>query len=179
MTFHKHDVRLSLTNKGACPVTISSISISWPAANGKLKEVELDGHEIFDHDRMPTSTVINSGWKGSASKRTIKAGHTEVLEFEFDKTASTKASLYTIQVQFAEGCTVKYPAGPIAAGSTEEVLLEGAQPTEFALFQNYPNPFNPSTNIGFTVPQSGFATMKVYNVLGQEVATLFEGNADA
>jgi hypothetical protein len=50
---------------------------------------------------------------------------------------------------------------------------------KFVLAQNYPNPFNPSTVIEFVVPQSGFATMKVYNVLGQEVATLFEGNADA
>jgi hypothetical protein len=50
---------------------------------------------------------------------------------------------------------------------------------KFVLAQNYPNPFNPSTVIEFVVPQSGFATMKVCNVLGQEVATVFEGNAQA
>ena len=47
------------------------------------------------------------------------------------------------------------------------------------LAQNYPNPFNPSTVIEFVVPMSGHATMTVYNVLGQEVASLFEGNAEA
>jgi hypothetical protein len=52
-------------------------------------------------------------------------------------------------------------------------------PDEFVLAQNYPNPFNPSTVIEFVVPQSGFAVLKVYNVLGQQVATLFEGNAEA
>ena len=45
--------------------------------------------------------------------------------------------------------------------------------------QNYPNPFNPSTNIQFTVPADGRATLKVYNAIGQLVATLFDGVAKA
>jgi hypothetical protein len=45
------------------------------------------------------------------------------------------------------------------------------------LYQNYPNPFNPSTTIQFDIAGDAFVTLKVYNVLGQEVTTLFDHEA--
>ena len=45
-------------------------------------------------------------------------------------------------------------------------------PTEYSLYQNYPNPFNPSTTIKYAVPKLSFVTIKIYDLLGSEVATL-------
>jgi hypothetical protein len=50
--------------------------------------------------------------------------------------------------------------------------VEATMPGEFRMSQNYPNPFNPATTIEFALPQDAFATLKVYDMLGREVATI-------
>ena len=48
-------------------------------------------------------------------------------------------------------------------------------PDQFHLYQNYPNPFNPTTKISYQIPETGFVSIKVYDVLGNNIATLING----
>ena len=62
---------------------------------------------------------------------------------------------------------------PFAPGEPNDV------PKAFALQQNYPNPFNPTTTIQYSIARAGNVELKVYNLLGQEITTLFQGQQDA
>jgi len=59
------------------------------------------------------------------------------------------------------------------------VEVNVTNPLTFALSQNYPNPFNPTTVISYSVPQESFVSLKVYNILGKEVASLVSNQVEA
>ncbi|MBU0509106.1 T9SS type A sorting domain-containing protein [bacterium] len=61
--------------------------------------------------------------------------------------------------------------GTVAASLSDHV---GAV-TEYALYQNYPNPFNPTTTIAFDLAEAGEVTLTIYNLQGQEIATIIRG----
>jgi len=63
--------------------------------------------------------------------------------------------------------------------SVDDLLDGSSLPTELELTQNYPNPFNPSTTIAFMLPQAGQVRMEVFNILGQNVASILDDYLEA
>ena len=62
------------------------------------------------------------------------------------------------------------PVWPYSSVTVTEIIR--TIPEKFVLHQNYPNPFNPTTTIDYQIPNSGLVILKVYDLLGKEVATV-------
>ncbi len=92
--------------------------------------------------------------------------------------ANQNGEAFGLFVALANGSVVELPQlyGDEAQNALNKVMDENNEQvsvvSDFSLEQNYPNPFNPSTSIKFTVPTSEFVSLKVYDVLGNEVTTL-------
>jgi hypothetical protein len=99
----------------------------------------------------------------------IASGYTSTYDVAFD----SKGFVYS---QSFFGWTVekwKYN-GTLPTIATSVERTSGNVPESFALMQNYPNPFNPSTVVEFSVVQSGHVSLKVFDLLGREVALLVD-----
>ena len=79
-----------------------------------------------------------------------------------------------ISISFDPGNWILKTVNSVVTGAETEIT-----PAAFSLEQNYPNPFNPSTSIKFTLAKKGSTTLKLYDVLGNEVATIVNGELEA
>jgi hypothetical protein len=95
---------------------------------------------------------------------------------------SAPAGSFNVYYAFALGANEQAMLANIAAAEAKyQGLITSVDPIEssvdgFSLGQNHPNPFKQSTTISYQVPDDGFVSLKVYNVVGSEVATLVNSN---
>lgn len=156
---------IQLASFGASVVRDNDVEVTWKT----LSETNNYGFEIYRRRASGDSTADSS----QSRKIGFVKGHGTTLAPQsytlVDQSVGFGRYFYQVKQLDLDGNSKVYPETDVAVG---------AAPGKFVLVQNYPNPFNPNTMIEFAVPQNGPATMKVYDVLGQEVATLFHGNAE-
>jgi len=154
---------LAPNQTGSYTVTISNgtgkgVGVDIAASTGTLANsdsfLKVSGSELTQPSKQTTST-------GS-------------YVFNFKYTAPATEGMQTL---YATGCSSKAQwnfAQNFAVNITNATGVFGGEGgiKSFELYPNYPNPFNPSTQIQYQIPVNAFVTIKVYNVLGNEVETL-------
>ncbi len=150
---------------GTCTVTIQD-DVGGAVANAT----------VYVTASGPTGGSYNgvTGADGSVSFQTATGAKRPPGEWCFEVTNVTHGT-FTYD-SGSNAATYTCESGVVYSVGSGDLL---AIPTEYSVTQNYPNPFNPATEIGFNLPKSTHVSLVVYNLLGQEIETLVDGELGA
>jgi len=183
--------------------TESSYAPVWIANNGSPDMV---GVSVSPESSLGPDAIarVNLKWRISSANSksgnyTLKFGWLDSEEdsaFAADRASYSRIFLEVDSSRYVEAGSGEYSAqltyppytvsrggvmalGSFVIGNFSKTTVNSVEvvPGVFRLFQNYPNPFNSTTVLRFSVAKLGSVTVKIYNALGQEVKSLFNGNA--
>jgi hypothetical protein len=150
----------NLNKRGIVESDNFSNIIFWYQSNGMYaQKIDAAGNSLWSEDKLVSNLIAIANFIPTENHGAIIIGGSQPL------------TIYAQQIS-------KY-------GNLGEVITSvkedenNIKPNDFYLAQNYPNPFNPTTRIDFVIKENGLTSLKVYDLLGREVATLVNENLQA
>lgn len=129
------------------------------------------------------STATETNNKGFEIERKVDGSEYSTIAFVEGNGTSTLVKNYTYTDANLQAGKYTYRLKQIDLDGTsaysKEVEVDVAQISSYALDQNFPNPFNPTTSISYRIPEASDVVIKIYDVMGTEVATLVNGKQEA
>ncbi len=180
---------LPLTYNSSANITVSGVTETTTSVFGNniVNSIPLNSTEKYTVDgygklKTPDGKTLDCLRVRSEETHTVNGTTSTSISYAFiTKTGES------VTVSLADGVTsnsgvvnvsgVSYAEGRGSATSVADEMT--SMPNDFKLYQNYPNPFNPTTNITYALPKSGNVQLRVYDILGNEVAALVNGTKDA
>ncbi len=180
-------------NLSQCVVAVSDNCADLATSNVIISKVTSDEPEDAP-----------GGGDGNTANDIVIASDCKSAQLRSERQGSGNGRVYTIHLSVSDGnngntgtatCTVTVPksqngnpavddspiytvgssCGSGASKLSQQDFMQETLPEGYALEQNYPNPFNPSTSIAFSVKEAGVVQLSIYNLHGQEVRTLING----
>lgn len=175
ITGYDAQVTFYLTSSGIAVRLANAVAV-------KGIQIDLDGVSSIPSS-MTISTTLGAGYYKlnnttlrvlvyDQAGATLEAGERIIANLPFTLSKPTDVTISNVVVAGSDDKEVSNVQVSKSYDSAPEL------PSTYSLSQNFPNPFNPSTTINFTVPQSSFTRIVVYNMLGQVVRNLFEGQME-
>ena len=142
----------------------TNINASWSPVNLGLANTHVNAFAVYDSKLFAgTDGGVFLSTNSGASWAAVNTGLTDL---------SVKSLAIAGPYLFAGGASGFVSRRFMTDMVTVVDNNNGQIPTQFALDQNYPNPFNPATTVSFSLPSQSFVSLKVFDALGREVATL-------
>lgn len=174
-------VEFTTAAKAGRSLTVTNVSLNYGGASSTNA---VKGKIFYSVDAWKTFVLVNTDSSILYPNSTMSP-YSKALNVKVPVNQKFSLRVYPYWVLASAGSSSKYSVlnTVVISGTTQSATsvksAGAALPVKFELSQNYPNPFNPSTQIKFSLNRSGYTTLKIFDILGHEVATLVSEVKDA